>query len=77
MVQQDVGQLRDIGQQSSDGALGQLGKSIVGGSKDCEGTFSLERVDQVSRAQGSSQGGEATIRYGGVDDVDELPVPRA
>jgi hypothetical protein len=49
VVEQDVGELGDIFQQSFDGTGGQLCESLIGGGEDGEGTFALECVDQVSR----------------------------
>ena len=51
------------------GAGGQLGKGIIGGGEDGEGTFTLEGVNQSGGLKGSNQGGEAAICYGGVNDV--------
>ena len=55
--------------QGFDGAGGQLGKRVVGGGEDGEGTFTLERVDQAGGLHGGDQGGEAAGGDGGVDDV--------
>ena len=69
VVEQDVGQRGDVSQQTFNGTGGQCGEGIIGGGKDSEGTFALQRVDQTSSLNSSHQGGEAAIFYSDVNDV--------
>ena len=55
MVQQDVGQLRDVSQKGFNGAFGQFGKSLIGGSEDREGALALQGVDQACLLHGRDQ----------------------
>ena len=61
MVQQDVGQGRDVFQQAFNSALRQSGESIVGRGEDGECAFTRQGLNQASGVQGSYQGVEAAV----------------
>ena len=68
MVQEDVGQGRNVSEQCVNGARGEGRKSVIGGGKDGEGARALQGFNQVGRAEGGHQGGETTISNGDFGD---------
>jgi hypothetical protein len=72
MVEQNFGQGRNITQKGFNCTLGQLCKGFIGGSKNGEGAFALQGLNQTSRAQGSSQGCKAAISHSNINDCHGL-----
>jgi len=69
MVQQDVGQRGNVGEQSFHSALRQLGKSFIGRREDGEGTFALESFYQTSSLQSGRKGGKASVFNSNVNNI--------
>jgi hypothetical protein len=69
VVGQDGGQRFGILQKALDGAFGQRGERLVGGSEDGERTFARQRLDEARGLDSGDQRGEAAGFDGGFDDV--------
>ncbi len=71
MVKQDVLEGLEVLrlEQVCYGASGQFGECLVGRSEDGEGSCTFEGIDQTGSLHCSHQGGEATIRHCGINDV--------
>ena len=74
MVEQDGLELFEVlgEQQGFYGAFWEFRESVVGWGKNGEGSFAFERIDQIGGAKGGSEGCEAAISHGGVDNVNQL-----
>ncbi len=74
MVEQDVLELFIVPgfQQRVDRTSRQFGECLIGGSKDCEGAFSFEGVNQSGGLYGSDQCREAAICYSGINDIQHV-----
>ena len=69
MVEQDRTELVGVGDQRFDRALGELGKGLVGGSEDSEGTVGLQGLYQARGLNRGDQGIKASGRRRRRDDV--------
>ncbi len=61
MVEQDVGQSRDISQEGFHGTGRQHGEGVIGGGKDGEGAFALAVFQPAGSFKGGNQGGEVFV----------------
>ena len=68
MVEEDVGQRRDVFQQRGDRALRQSSEGVVGWCEHGEWAVALESLDQLGGLQRRDERLEAVVRNGDVDD---------
>ena len=69
MEGKDAGELGDVLHEGLDGAGGEFGEGVVGGSEDGEGAGAFQGLDEVGGGDGGDEGFEGVVADGDVYDV--------